>query len=114
MWGDAMLIENVVTNYLTNALNHVTPQGEIRITCEPTEHETVRVCVCNTGNPIPEEDMPHIWESFYKVDKARTRAYGGTGIGLSVVSAIMRAHAMPFGAENTSDGVCFFFELSIR
>ncbi len=114
VWGDAMLIENVVTNYLTNALNHVTPQGVIRITCKPTERETVRVCVCNTGNPIPEEDMPHIWESFYKVDKARTRAYGGTGIGLSVVSAIMRAHAMPFGAENTSDGVCFFFELSAR
>ncbi len=114
VWGDAVLIENVVTNYLTNALNHVNEQGEIRITTEPTDHGTVAVRVFNTGEPIPAEDLPHIWESFYKVDKARTRAYGGTGIGLSVVAAIMNAHGMPFGAKNTDDGVCFFFELSAQ
>ncbi len=112
VWGDAVLIENVATNYITNALNHVTPGGEIRITAEPTDRGTVAVRVFNTGEPIPEEDLPHIWESFYKVDKARTRAYGGTGIGLSVVAAVMNAHGMPFGVENTDGGVGFFFELS--
>lgn len=111
-WGDALLIENVVTNYLTNALNHVSPDGRITVTLEPTERETVAVRVFNTGDPIPEEDLPHIWESFYKVDKAHTRSYGGTGIGLSVVAAIMNAHRMPFGVENADGGVCFFFELS--
>lgn len=114
VWGDAVLIENVVTNYLTNALNHVTPGGEIRITATPTDHGTVAVTVFNSGNAIPDEDLPHIWESFYKVDKAHTRAYGGTGIGLSVVAAVMTAHGMPFGAENRDGGVAFFFELAAR
>lgn len=112
VWGDALLIENVATNYLTNALHHVSPNGEIRMDLVPTEHDTVSVQISNTGSPIPEDDLPHIWESFYKVDKARTRAYGGTGIGLSVVAAIMNAHKMPFGVTNTANGVCFFFELS--
>ncbi len=110
-WGDALLIEQVLTNYLTNALHHVTEGGEIRIGLQPTESKTVRVTVFNTGTPIPDEDLPHIWESFYKIDKARTRAYGGTGIGLSVVAAIMQAHRMPYGVRNTENGVEFFMEL---
>lgn len=112
VWGDAELIENVAINYLTNALNHVKPGGEVRVTWETTPQDTVRISVFNTGDRIPAEDLPHIWESFYKVDKARTRAYGGTGIGLSVVAAIMKAHGMPYGVENTDNGVRFFFELT--
>ncbi len=114
VWGDALLIENVATNYLTNALNHVSYGGTIEITLAFTDHDTVAVRVFNTGDPIPEEDLPHLWESFYKVDKARTREYGGTGIGLSVVAAIMTAHGMPFGVANAPDGVSFFFELSVH
>ncbi len=110
VWGDALLIEQVLTNYLTNALHHVAEHGEIRIGLQPTAN-AVRVTVFNTGTPIPEEDLPHIWESFYKIDKARTRAYGGTGIGLSVVAAIMQAHRMPYGVQNGSDGVEFWVEL---
>lgn len=113
-WGDALLIENVVTNYLTNALNHVSAGGCITVSLIPTERATVEVRIFNTGEAIPAEDLPHIWESFYKVDKAHTRSYGGTGIGLSVVAAIMNAHRMPFGAENVEGGVCFFFELSTQ
>ena len=111
-WGDAVLIENVAINYLTNALNHVKLGGEIRVTWETVSQDTVQISVFNTGDPIPEEDLPHIWESFYKVDKARTRAYGGTGIGLSVVAAVMKAHGMPCGVENAANGVRFFFNLA--
>ncbi len=110
VWGDALLIEQVLTNYLTNALHHVTEGGEIRIGLSLTEN-AARVTVFNTGSPIPEEDLPHIWESFYKIDKAHTRAYGGTGIGLSVVAAIMQAHRMPYGVQNVPKGVEFFIEL---
>ncbi len=110
VWGDAALIENVLTNYLTNALNHVTDGGEIRVTFTQGEERT-RITVFNEGNPIPAEDLPHIWESFYKVDKARTREYGGTGIGLSVVAAIMNAHHTPYGVNNTENGVEFYIEL---
>ena len=74
--------------------------------------------VFNSGSSIPDEDLPRVWESFYKVDKARTREYGGTGIGLSVVAAIMKAHKMPFGVYNChgddGDGVEFFIELESR
>ena len=71
----------------------------------------VRVTVFNTGLPIPEEALPHIWEKFYKVDKARTRAYGGSGVGLSIVKAIMDLHHHAYGAENYENGVAFWFEL---
>lgn len=110
VWGDAALIENVLTNYLTNALNHVSDGGEIRVTITPNEQRT-RITVFNEGAPIPAEDLPHVWESFYKVDKARTREYGGTGIGLSVVAAIMNAHHLPYGVQNTENGVEFYIEL---
>ncbi len=111
VYGDRFLIENVLTNYLTNALHHVSENGTVSASILPTGHGTVRIAVDNTGSPIPPAELPKIWESFYKVDKARTRAYGGAGIGLSVVAAVMRAHKMPYGVENTADGVSFFFEL---
>ena len=69
----------------------------------------VRVSVFNTGTPIPEADIAHIWDKFYKVDKAHTREYGGNGIGLSIVKAIMDAHKQPFGVYNTAEGVAFWF-----
>ena len=70
-----------------------------------------KITVFNTGTPIPEEDLPHIWEKFYKVDKARTREYGGNGIGLSIVKAIMDSHNKACGVQNVKDGVEFWFTL---
>ena len=72
----------------------------------------IRVSVFNTGQPIPEEALPNLWTKFYKVDKARTRAYGGSGIGLSIVKAIMESHRQAYGVENREDGVEFWFELA--
>ena len=54
--------------------------------------DRVRVSVFNTGEPIPDKDIENIRNKFYKVDKARTREYGGSGIGLSIVKAIMELH----------------------
>ena len=71
----------------------------------------VRVSVFNTGDPIPEESLPHIWEKFYKVDKARTREYGGSGVGLSIVKAIMDSMNQQYGVINYTNGVEFWFEL---
>lgn len=113
VYADPYLIENVLENYLQNALNHVTPGGRVTVALIPTG-QRLRLTVANTGAPIPAEDLPRIWESFYKVDKARTRAYGGSGIGLSVVAAIMKAHGMPYGVRNTADGVEFFIELETK
>ncbi len=114
VYADPYLMENVLENYLQNALNHVTVGGCIRVELTPDAAGRVRLTVENTGAPIPTEDMPRLWESFYKVDKARTRAYGGSGIGLSVVAAIMKAHGMPYGVRNTDSGVEFFIELETK
>ena len=89
--GDEFKIEEVVTNYLTNAMNHLGGEHQIRIWSDVTD-KVAKIHVYNNGNPIPEEDLPNLWTKFYKVDKARTRAYGGSGIGLSIVKKILEDH----------------------
>ena len=110
VWGDEFKIEEVLMNYFSNAIHHA--MGEKRICIYYSQMEdSVRVHVFNTGEPIPEQALPEIWTKFYKVDKARTREYGGTGIGLSIVKAIMQSHKQEFGVKNHIDGVEFWFEL---
>ena len=75
--------------------------------------EKVRISVFNTGQPIPEESLPHVWEKFYKADKARTREYGGSGVGLSIVKAIMNSLNQDYGVCNYDNGVEFWFELDM-
>lgn len=110
VWADEFKIEEVITNYLNNGLNHLEGTRKIKIRTEKQE-STVRVSVFNTGQPIPEEDIPNLWTKFFKVDKARTREYGGSGIGLSIVKAIMDAHHQECGVRNIEDGVEFWFTL---
>ena len=105
-----MNLRSKVTNYLSNAIHHA--GGEKKIVIRITrDGDKVRVSVFNTGTPIPEEALPNLWMKFYKVDKARTREYGGTGIGLSIVKAIMDAHHESCGVENWENGVEFWFTL---
>lgn len=110
VWGDEFKVEEVITNYLTNAMNHA--DGQRRIEIRFSYHDgLVRTSVFNTGEPIPEEDLDKIWVKFYKVDKARTREYGGSGIGLSIVKAIMDSFHQKCGVINHEDGVEFWMEL---
>lgn len=112
VWGDEFKIEEVLMNYFSNAVNHCEGEKVIEVKVEQIGRHA-RVSVSNTGTPIPEESLPHIWEKFYKVDKARTRAYGGSGVGLSIVKAIMESMNQTFGAENFDCGVTFWFELEL-
>lgn len=112
VWADEYKTEEVFMNYFSNALNHCS--GERKIVVSLTmEEKKVRVGVFNTGDPIPEEAVPHLWEKFYKVDKARTREYGGSGVGLSIVKAIMDSMNQKYGVENYVNGVLFWFELEL-
>lgn len=111
--ADDFYIEQVLTNYFTNAIKHVQEvNGKklIRITVEERESK-IRIIVFNTGKNIDEENLSRIWNRFYKVDESRNREDGGTGIGLSLVKAIMNNYGNDYGVENREDGVEFYFEL---
>lgn len=112
VWADQFKVEHVIRNYITNALNHLDHDKIINI--KIVKDDKVRISVFNTGKQIPEEDIEFIWDKFYKVDKARTREYGGNGIGLSIVKAIMNSMHQEFGVKNYSNGVEFWFELDCK
>lgn len=113
VWADEFKTEQVVRNYISNALNHIEGDNIIEIKIVK-KGEKARVSVFNTGEPIPEEDIEHIWDKFYKVDKARTREYGGNGIGLSIVKAIMESFHNEYGLKNYDNGVEFWMELDLK
>jgi len=160
-WGDEFKVEEVLTNYLSNAINHVDGEKRIEVRVERIEgtadsgaadpvngtaagaaagsqeaaggaangvgtagtaadrsksaaaqrHARIRTTVFNTGAGIPEEDLDKVWVKFFKVDKARTREYGGSGVGLSIVRAIMDSFRQECGVRNVEDGVEFWFDL---
>lgn len=115
--ADDTYISQIVTNYFTNAIKHVKEiDGEkyIKITNKIYEdRQKVRVTVFNTGDNISKENLNRIWNRFFKADEARNRDDGGTGIGLSIVRAIMNNYGNDFGVENKENGVEFFFEVDL-
>ncbi|MDR0964541.1 MAG: HAMP domain-containing histidine kinase [Clostridium sp.] len=110
VWGDEFKIEEVFMNYFTNALHHAAHDKIIELSVTVVGNK-VRVGVFNTGEPIPEQSLPKLWDKFYKVDQARTREYGGSGIGLSIVKAIMESMNQEYGVANFTNGVQFWFTL---
>ena len=113
VWADEFKLEEVITNYLSNAIHHADFEKKISI-WYTQKKDCVRISVFNTGKPIPEEDLDNIWIKFYKVDKARTREYGGSGIGLSIVKAIMESFHRECGVINHENGVEFWLELDTQ
>ena len=111
--ADNFYIDQVITNYVTNAIKHVKEvNGEKYISIEnEIKDEVVRVKIFNTGNKIDEENLDRIWRRFYKGDESRNREDGGTGIGLALVKAIMNNYGNDFGVINKENGVEFYFEL---
>lgn len=110
--ADPVRIEQVIVNYLNNAVNHVNEKRKIKVVISGHE-EKAKISIYNTGKHIPEDALEKIWSSFYKVDQARTREYGGIGLGLSIVRAIMEAHKSRYGVNNVEEGVEFWFEVDL-
>lgn len=110
VFADMFMMKSVFTNYITNAIHYVDERKVVEISIMQ-EKEYIRVEVYNTAKPILPEDMEKLWDSFYKVDKARTREKGGHGLGLSIVKAIQEAHQSGYGVKNTRDGVSFWFDV---
>ena len=104
--GDRERLRELADNLSSNALRHCTPGGQIQVTLERTERE-VCLAVQNDGLSIPEEDLPHLFEPFYRGDRSRSRESGGTGLGLAIVRAAALAHGGSCQAENRPGGVVF-------
>lgn len=114
VYADDFYIEQVVTNYLTNAIKYsseVNGKRAIAIDVVELPNNYVRVSVFNTGKNFTEDEMKAIWGRFYKVDTSRNRENGGTGIGLSFVKAVMNNYKQKYGVQNKKNGVEFYFEL---
>ncbi len=113
VWADEYQAEEALRNYISNAIHYCSGEKEIHIKADH-EGDAVRVSVFNSGTPIPEESLDRIWEKFYKVDRARTREYGGSGLGLSIVKAIMESMKGRYGVINYDDGVEFWCEFATK
>ncbi|MGI6279471.1 MAG: HAMP domain-containing sensor histidine kinase [Acutalibacteraceae bacterium] len=105
---DAAQIEQVLIALLENALAHTPSDG--RVWVDSSGDKTVRISVFNTGSHVDSEKMPEIWQSFYRGDSSHKRDNSRFGLGLSIVSAIIKMHNSNCGVYNTDDGVCFWFE----
>ncbi|KAA0779652.1 sensor histidine kinase [Bacillus sp. BB51/4] len=103
-------IEQVIVNFITNAIRY-TPNKEDIIISTIDEKDRIKVCIENKGTHIEEEQLDKIWDRFYRVDAARQRSQGGTGLGLAISKNILELHDAEYGAENTEDGVLFYFYL---
>ncbi len=111
---DPLKITQVFENLLENALKYTPPGSRIDISARLREGE-VEVCVRDNGPGIPEGDLPHLFERFYRVDKGRSREKGGTGLGLSIVKHIVQLHGGRVWAESEQGkGTAFFFNLPTR
>ncbi len=112
--ADPDRIGQVLTNLLGNALRHTPPSGSVTVSARVSgSRDTVELAVSDTGEGIPPSHLPHIFERFYRVDRARDRAHGGSGIGLAIVKALVEAHGGEVSAVSAGPGRGSIFTISL-
>jgi len=111
VWCDSEAVSQILSNLLDNALKYTPAGGRITVGARP-QGRFVELCVRDTGIGIPSEELPRLFERFYRVDKARSRELGGTGLGLSIVKHLVAAHNGSTRVESRlGEGSTFFFTL---
>jgi two-component system, OmpR family, sensor kinase len=109
--GDADRVHQVITNLLTNAISYNKPNGNIRVATR-RENGSVVLSVADTGQGIAAEDLPHVFERFYRADKSRARVNGHSGLGLAICKAIVDAHGGSIEVISTpGEGTTFHVKL---
>jgi len=111
-FADEFRIEQVLVNYLSNAIRHSMRNEKIKIDISESNNQLL-LQVENVGESIPEEKIEKVWNRFYRVEASRNKSDGGTGLGLAIVRNIVELHDTDFGAENTKKGVRFYFTVDI-
>lgn len=112
VWGDPARIEQVLVNLLSNALRH-TPKGEVKIQAY-TEEKFVWIAVSDTGIGIAAEDLPHVFERFWRADRSRDRASGGSGVGLAICRRLVQLQGGQITVRSQPNvGSTFSFSLPI-
>jgi signal transduction histidine kinase len=111
---DARLIGRVLTNLVSNALRH-TPAGGLVQVRAAKRNDRVRVEIEDSGEGIDPQDLPHIFERFYRGEESRNRATGGTGLGLAIAQGIVEAHGGQMRVQSDpGQGACFTFDLPVE
>lgn len=110
VYADLKLMMLVYSNILTNAIKNVRDNGNIKIEIEQTKNMAI-VKFINNGPKLTQAEINNIWDTFYMKDKSRKHELGSTGLGLTIVKAILKLHNAKYGCENTEDGVCFWITL---
>ncbi|MCB0324691.1 MAG: hypothetical protein KDD69_14010 [Bdellovibrionales bacterium] len=114
VYADRALMDRAISNLLANSLRYTPAGGTIRLDCEQ-KPATVEIAVADTGIGIPESDLPHVVERFYRVDKDRSRSTGGTGLGLAIAKEILDSHGAQFNVTSeVGRGTRIWFELERR
>ncbi len=113
VWADRDKLSQVITNLLQNASQYTPSKGLVRITTEPVASQ-IRAIFANTGGELVEEDLPYIFERFYRGEKSRSREHGGAGIGLAIVKELIEAHNGQVGAEISQNEICIWFTLPVQ
>lgn len=108
--ADPIMLQKALSNILLNAVQNTPKGGEIRIWSEPVA-DKYRLCVLNTGARIDDAVLPKLFDPFYRVDKARSRKDGRSGLGLTIVQKTLESMKIDFALENTLDGVLFWMDL---
>jgi len=110
---DYYRISQVLRNLLDNALTHTAAGGCVTITAT-TREECVEVSVSDTGEGIDPVDLPYVFDRFYRADRSRTRATGGSGLGLTISKGLVEAHGGTIGVSSTeAKGSCFYFTVPV-
>jgi signal transduction histidine kinase len=89
--GDNIKLKQLFSNLIDNAIKYTPNEGEIGLSIQP-ETDRVKIILKDTGVGIPSDDLPYLFDRFYRVDKSRSRQSGGTGLGLSICQWIVKAH----------------------
>ena len=112
--GDSLKLQQVVYNVIDNAIKYTPRGGDVRTSLTRSGKRAV-IRISDTGIGIPAQDLPHIFDRFYRVDKARSRSTGGTGLGLSIVKQIVQLHGGTIEARSTEgQGTTFIIDLPIQ